>query len=213
MTAQAIYDQLRAAGMSRAGAIGSVANMMAEAGPQLQPTRVQIGMSKLTDAQYTQAVDKGFLDFADGCGFGLCQWTSSDRKNWLLSFAKRSGVSVGDGEMQVDFFLWELREYYHGLWELLCTSDDIDRCTDRICDTYERPAVNNYSTRRNFAAELAKTLRDTVPAGGGVIDPVVLQLQACMFHDGYLEQADVTGVKDQKFREVFPKYAADVAGC
>jgi hypothetical protein len=211
MTAQAIYDQLRAAGMTRAGAIGSVANMMAEAGPQLRPNQVQLGMTSLTNEQYTAAVDKGYLNFEDGCGFGLCQWTAGQRKNWLLSFAKKSGVSVGDGEMQVEFFLWELREYYPGLWEMLCTSEDVNTCTDRICDTYERPAVNNYAARRKFAAELEKTIRDVTPVGA--IDPIVLALQGCMFHDGYIEQKDVTGVKDQKFRETLPIYAADVVGC
>ena len=212
MTPQEIYTPLRAAGLTRAGALGAIGNMMAEAGPQLSPIRVQVGMTNLSDEAYTKLVDAGRIDFADGAGYGLCQWTMSQRKNWLLSFAKKSGVSVGDGPMQISFFIWECREYFPDVWKVLTSSNDQDECSDLMCRVYENPAVKNYSTRRAFTAKAAAETWDTPedpPADDG--DFVVRILQACMAHDGYWPADRVDGIKTADFRQKFIEYAADVA--
>ena len=51
-----------------------------------------------SDASYTQAVDSGaYTGFAtDSAGYGLAQWTASDRKESLLAYAKEQGKSIGD---------------------------------------------------------------------------------------------------------------------
>ena len=36
---------------------------------------------------------------------------------------------------------------------ILRSSHDLDECADRVCAQYERPAVNNYPARRQFARE------------------------------------------------------------
>ena len=152
MQAKEIYDILRAGGLSRAGALGMLGNMMAESG--LKPNIAQRGMTRLSDEAYTEAANEDRIDFVhDAVGYGLCQWTFWSRKKALLDYAKTYGVSVGDGPMQVNFCLLELRTQpeYSSVYHLLRTSDDVDACADRVCNTYERPAVNNYMTRRNFA--------------------------------------------------------------
>lgn len=211
MTPQEIYTPLRRAGLTRAGALGSIANFMAEAGPELRPNRVQIGTTTLSDEQYTKAVDGGWLNFEDGKGYGLAQWTYGQRKNWLLSFAKKNGVSVGDGLMQVSFFLWECREYFPEVWHVLTTSDSIIDCTDIVCRVYENPAVKNYDVRRRYAAQAAEETWDGADPEEDAGDLVVKLLQLAMAHDGYWPLDRIDGVKTAAFRQKIIEYAADVA--
>lgn len=162
MQATEIYAILRAGGMTRAGALGMLGNMMAES--SLKPNIAQRGMTRLSDAEYTSKADDGMIDFVhDSVGYGLCQWTFWSRKQALLDYAKTYGVSVGDGAMQVNFCLLELRTSpeYSSVWHLLRTSDDVDACADRVCNTYERPAVNNYMTRRSFAHKFEQEIKDS----------------------------------------------------
>ena len=211
MKIQEIYAPLRRAGLTRAGALGVIGNFMAESGPALRPDRVQVGMTKLSDQAYTTLVDAGRIDFADGIGYGLAQWTLSQRKTWLLSFAKKYGVSVGDGPMQIDFFIWECRECFPNVWKQLTTSDDVDACCDLVCRVYENPAVKNYVARRKFtaqAADQAWDVEDPAPPGGNL---TVKLLQLAMSHDGYWPADRIDGQKCTEFRQKIIEYAADVA--
>lgn len=152
MSNQTIFDALVGAGMTVEGACGMLGNMAAES--TMKPTIAQRGMTDLSDADYTFAADNGNIDFAnDSVGYGLCQWTYHTRKAALLAFAKSRGVSVGDGDMQTQFCVKELKEGYPELWAMLCSSHDILQCTERICKEYERPAVNNVDVRYNFAKQ------------------------------------------------------------
>ena len=215
MKAQEIYDILRAGGMTRAGALGMLGNMMAES--TLKPDIVQRGMTNLSDAEYTKLADEGKIDFSKPIGYGLAQWTLKSRKATLLAYAKQSGVSVGDGVMQCDFALLELREDFPALFKLLCESDNIDECADRICDTYERPAVNNYMTRRDFAHKFeseipayAPPIKDPVTATFP-IDPTVLAFQLWMNYNGYTVEAN--GYKSKAFFQVLDQFVADMKKC
>lgn len=161
MNAQTIYNILRAGGLSRAGALGMLGNLMAES--SLIPNIVQRGMQSLSDEEYTRLVDAGVKNFEDSCGFGLAQFTFYSRKRALLQFARSQGVSVGDGEMQCHFIIKELKEDFPGLYRMLCESEDIGLCSDRVCDTYERPAVNNFQTRRSFAYQFEQQVFDEMP--------------------------------------------------
>lgn len=211
MTPQEIYVPLRAGGLTRAGALSVIGNMMAEVGPDLRPNRVQIGMTKLSDENYTKAVDGGWLNFEDGAGFGLCQWTYGQRKNWLLSFAKKYGVSVGDGPMQIDFFLWECKEYFPEVWHVLTTSDDVNACADIVCRVYENPAVKNYDVRRRYAAQAAEETWDGADPEEDTGDLAVVLLQALMAYDGYWPRDRIDGQRTPEFRQAIKEYAADVA--
>ena len=162
MNAQVIYDILRSGGLSRAGALGMLGNLMAES--SLIPNIVQRGMQSLSDEEYTRRIDEGLQGFEDGVGYGLAQFTYYSRKRALLQFARSQGVSVGNGEMQCHFILKELRNDFPALYRMLCESDDIGLCSDRVCDTYERPAVNNFAARRNFAFQFAKDVTDEKPS-------------------------------------------------
>ena len=148
MSAQTIYFKLVEAGMSPEGACAMLGNMQAESA--MRSNNVQDGYG-YTDEGYTAKVDAGQLEFRDGIGYGLCQWTYSTRKQKLLQFARSRGVSVGDEAMQVDFCVQELRSEYPKLWLYLCDCKGVEEATDRICTEYERPAVNNFKPRRDAA--------------------------------------------------------------
>lgn len=152
MSNQTIFDALVGAGMTVDGACGMLGNMAAES--TMRPNIAQRGMTKLSDEDYTFAADNGSIDFAnDSVGYGLCQWTYHTRKAALLAFAKSRSVSVGDGDMQTQFCIKELKEGYPDLWAMLCSSHDLLQCTQRICTEFERPAVNNVDVRYNLAKQ------------------------------------------------------------
>lgn len=153
MSKKTIYDALRAAGMTQEGACGLMGNMMAESG--MRSNNAQDGCG-VDDAAYTFSADAGQNNFCnDSIGYGLCQWTAADRKRKLLAYAKSQGVSVSDEDMQVRFCIAEMQqpEYMRVLFTL-CSSHDIDACADIVCNTYERPAINNYPIRRQYAREV-----------------------------------------------------------
>ena len=222
MKTKEIYDILRSGGLSHAGALGMIGNMMAEAGSSLPSNIAQRGMTKLSDAQYTAAADNGLIDFVhDAVGYGLCQWTYKTRKQALLDYAKSCGVSVGNGVMQCEFVLRELLEYYPELWKFLKETDDIDEASDRICKEFERPAVNNLLTRRDFAHGYeAETREDVVPykpkdpvEATFPPDPTIKAFQLWMFANGYWEAEKINGHKSKEFFSALEQFVKDMQTC
>ena len=220
MNAEDIYNRFRAAGFTRAGALGMLGNLMAES--SLIPNVAQRGMTKLTDAQYTAAADNGLIDFVhDSVGYGLAQFTYHTRKRALLDSAKYAGVSVGDGEFQVQFIIDELLEDFPSVWKVLTTSNNIDECADLVCTQYERPAVNNLLTRRNFAhqfendipeeTEVAKP-QDPVQATFPP-NPTVRNFQFEMWANGYWSADRINGYKSKDFFKALREFINDMEKC
>lgn len=160
MSTQTIYAQLINAGMSKAGACGLMGNMQAESA--MRANNAQDGMTRLSDAEYTAAVDNGtYTNFVrDAVGYGLCQWTFWSRKQALLNYAKAKGASIGDETMQVEFTVRELKSDFSSLWKFLCTTTDVNQASSRVCVEYERPAVNNLSVRAAAALKFYNELKD-----------------------------------------------------
>ena len=219
MEAKEIYSLLMAGGLSRAGALGMLGNMMAES--TLKPDIAQRGMTKLSDEQYTAAADNGLLDFAnDAVGYGLCQWTYRTRKKALQQKAHALGVSVGNGGMQVEFCVDELSQDYPALYKTLCTSENIDECSDLICTQFERPAVNNLAARREYAHKFERE----IPAGDPTPyvppdpwdatfppDPTILAFQMWMNYNGYA--VPINGRKSADFFSVLRQFVDDMESC
>ena len=83
-------------------------NLYAESG--LSPINLQNSYNtklKYSDAAYTDAVDNGkYTNFVkDSAGYGLAQWTYWSRKQNLLNYAKSTGKSIGDLNMQLEFLM------------------------------------------------------------------------------------------------------------
>ena len=161
-----IYNQLRAAGVSHAGALGLLGNWKAESG--LEPGRLQNDFSanRIYSHAYTADVTAGRItrtQFArDQKGYGLAQWTyfnfstGQGRKLELYDFWKKSGKALDDVSMQVSFALHELtiEAQYAGLWQILRTTDDIWTAVDKVCRLYEQPYYCNVDTRFRYAKEI-----------------------------------------------------------
>lgn len=217
MNAKEIYDILRAGGLSRAGALGMLGNMMAES--SLISNIAQRGMTNLSDLDYTWQSDNGEIDFAnDAVGYGLCQWTYHTRKAALLEYSKEMNTSVGDGVMQTYFCLHELREDFPAVYHTLCTSKSIDECADLVCARYECPAVNNFAARRNYAYTFEKDIPEYVPPVKDPIaatfppDATVLILQMVMQYNGYWPD-EITGYKSKAFFDKLDEFVKDMKSC
>jgi len=219
--AKRIWQILRAAGMTEAGAAGILGNMQAESA--LRANNAQDGMTKLSDADYTAQVDNGiYANFArDSVGYGLCQWTFPSRKAALLAFARSRGASIGDLNMQVNFCIKELKEDFPALWSFLTSTADLGKATERICKEYERPAYNNVAERLGYAEKWLFALRGeeiaTAPAeprndtywpprtiAVGMSGPDVLLWQALMNCRGF--ECPITGDFDEATKEAAIKY-------
>lgn len=146
-------------GMTPAAACAMGGNMMAES--SMRANNLQNSYEKklgYNDDSYTAAVDAGtytrerFIN--DKAGYGLCQWTSPDRKGNLHDFAKSHGKSIGDEIMQAEFCIAELKINYPALWAYLCETRDMAEAVFRICKEYERPAVNNTDARLKYAQQM-----------------------------------------------------------
>ena len=159
MTEREMYDYLVKAGMTPAGACGALGNIQAESGAIAN--NLQNSYEKklgYTDAAYTAAVDSGtYTGFdTDRAGYGLCQWTYPARKKNLRLFAKHAGKSIGDAEMQLGFFLKELRESFPAVLAVLKTAKTVQEASDAMLMKFERPAdqsVQNCERRAKLGQE------------------------------------------------------------
>ena len=186
-----IYNQLRASGVSHAGALGLMGNWMAESG--LEPWRLQNDFTagRSLSHAYTADVTAGRISrtqFArDQKGYGLAQWTyfnfstGQGRKLDLYDFWKKSGKALDDASMQVAFALHELQTegQYSGLWKYLKMTDDIYSATDKVCRLYEQPYYCNVDARFRYALSLAQEIgmASATPSGDASDHPGCTRLQ------------------------------------
>ena len=185
-----IYNQLRTAGVSRAGALGLLGNWKAESG--LEPCRLQNDFSanRIYSRSYTADVTAGRITRAqfarDQKGYGLAQWTyfnfsiGQGRKLDLYDFWKKSGKALDDVSMQVSFALHELttEAQYAGLWQILRTTDDIWTATDKVCRLYEQPYYCNVDARFRYATELEAEIEAAASTEAGKTAGTVLAVSA-----------------------------------
>ena len=125
------------------GTAGLMGNLYSESG--LRSNNMQNSFEKklgFTDETYTKNVDKGtYSNFVkDGCGYGLAQWTFHTRKQALLDYAKKKGVSIGDLDMQLEFLWNELSGSYKGVLSALKAAKSVRAASDVVLTQFERPA-------------------------------------------------------------------------
>ena len=141
--AKAIWDRLYAAIQNPYGVAGVMGNFYAESA--LKSTNLQNTYEKkldMTDEEYTKAVDNGsYTNFVnDKAGYGLFQATFWSIKESLLNYAKSKGVSIGDRDMQVDWFLQAMKNEYKTIWTALTTAKTVREASDAVLLKFERPA-------------------------------------------------------------------------
>ena len=163
-----IWNYLKSKGLSDWGVAGLMGNLYAESG--LRPNNLQNtyeGKLGMADAKYTELVDKGvYTNFVrDSVGYGLAQWTYWSRKEALLAYAKASGKSIGDLEMQLEFLMKELSSY--GLLGKLKTVSTVLEASNVILLEFEKPASMNTAATQTKRAEYGQKYFDKYSKKGG----------------------------------------------
>lgn len=159
---QIIYNRLRQAGISEAGALGILGNFQCESG--CEPFRLQGDFSpyRTMSKSYVQGVTNGSISrdtfSKDAKGFGLYQLTYWTRKQGYYDYWRQSGKALDDAELQTDYALIEMANDYPQLLAFLKATTDIFTACSRVCREFERPAVNNidarFSAAKKYQAEL-----------------------------------------------------------
>lgn len=150
MTEKQMFDRLKQlTNYTDKGVAGLMGNLRAESG--LSSTNLQNTFNtrlKMTDEQYTSAVDSGvYKNFIkDGAGYGLAQWTYSTRKQNLFNAAKRKKVSIGDCDTQLEFLAEELKGYKE-VHSVLSRTDSIKEASDIVLVQFEKPKVQSDSVK------------------------------------------------------------------
>ena len=133
---------------------GLMGNIKAES--NLNPKNLQNSFEKklgMTDETYTVAVDNGaYKNFSsDKAGYGLCQWSSSGRKESLLRF--KGSRSIGDIEMQLDYLWYELTMGYKSVLNRLKSAKSVTEASNIVLTKFERPKDQSDSVK-DYRAKL-----------------------------------------------------------
>ena len=151
---KAIWDYLYGKIGNAYGVAGLMGNLYAESA--LRPNNLQNTYEKklgLSDTQYTAKVDDGsYTNFVkDSAGYGLAQWTYWSRKQALQEYAKASGKSIGDLDIQLAFIWKELSEGYKALLKTLQAATSVTDASTAVLTQYERPADQGASVQAKRA--------------------------------------------------------------
>lgn len=138
------------AGMTEHGAAGLMGNLYAESG--LRPTNLQNSYEKkigMNDAEYTAAVDAGtYVNFEqDRAGYGLAQWTYWRLKLELYEYARLNEKSIGDGDMQMEFLVKQLKSSYAAVWKVLTSTNDLREASNVVLMKFEQPSDQGESVQ------------------------------------------------------------------
>jgi len=163
MSKQQIYDALRKAGISHAGAIGIMGNLQAESGCESCRLQGDYELGRTRSKEYAAKVDSGELSrhifSMDGQGWGVYQLTYHTRKAGFHDFVKANNGLIADMELQLRYMVKELKEDFPNLWQFLRVTTSVWNSTKRFCEEFERPAVNNIQARYAMAQAIEGELK------------------------------------------------------
>lgn len=212
-----IWNYLKSKGLNDYAISGIMGNMFAESG--LSPTNMQDSFEKklgYNDATYTAAVDNGtYKNFIkDGCGFGLTQTTFWSRKENLYNYAKSRGVSIGDLEMQLDFFWKELTEDFKSVYQSLQSVKSVKEASDLMLTKFEMPGdVSNSmkNLRASYSQKYYNAYANTNKGSGKVAtidtNKAINALIAIAKNEvGYLEKASNSNLDDKTANSGYNNY-------
>ncbi|HEX4662180.1 MAG TPA: phage tail tip lysozyme [Candidatus Saccharimonadales bacterium] len=138
---QKIFNYLVGKGLTGAQASGVLGNLRQEDG-SLDPK----------DQEYSS--DKGNPNPVPNHGFGIVQWTSVNRQQGLIDFAKKQNKPVTDFGVQLDFLWLELTTYEKSSLSALKESKDYVTATIAFQDKFERPGNPQTQNRLKYAKEV-----------------------------------------------------------
>lgn len=144
------YDKIG----NKYGIAGLLGNLYAESA--LNPKNLQDSFEKrlgYNDNSYTEGVDSGrYQNFVrDSAGYGLAQWTFWSRKQDLLNYVRKQGVSIGDLEGQLGF-LWQELQGYKTVIDALKNAKTVREASDVVLLKFEQPADQSISMQEKRAS-------------------------------------------------------------
>ena len=159
MSYQTIYNQLRAYGLTEAGALAVLGNWQEESGCEPYRLEGDFSPNRQASKDYVLGVDTNKISRdqfqRDGKGMGLAQWTFYTRKAGLWDFCKNyKHCSIADEAAQVEYAIKEMPSESPGLLEELKTSNDLKQCVSDVCRRFERPYRNNIDERYEAAKRI-----------------------------------------------------------
>lgn len=218
--ARKAYKAYTAFGLTPAGACGLMGNQYPESAGFLA-NRLEFLCIKrykekgktYTDDSYTQAVDSGKISRAEFLspmgkhyGYGLAQWTTSDRKAGLYDRAKKKGVSIADEDLQIEYVLWELKNRFPKVLLKLKTTKSVQEASDYVLQYYEQP--NGWQSLRAIRADYSKQIYEEMTKKGDTMGiNNMIRKEREYGNMPYVE----TGTNHQKFSDIVNK--AGLAGC
>lgn len=154
------------------GVAGLIGNLYVES--KLSSTYLQSSYAKkfgISGDEYTKRVDsKTYLNFVnDSAGYGLAQWTSSNRKQLLLNYAQEHNASIGDLGMQLDY-LWQEIQGYTTVINTLKSATSVREASDIVVKRYEKPKHQEESYLKS-RAEYGQKYYNKFTARGKMVHP------------------------------------------
>lgn len=167
-----VNDYFEKKGVTVNGRAGILGNMYAESG--IRTNNLQNSCEKkwnCTDESYTASVDDGtWLDplnqhnfIFDKAGYGLCQWTSSGRKQGLYYKKIDLERSIADPLVQCEWLYEELTTKYKSVWNVLIDKNaTIEDCAKKFVVNFEVPAsvLKDEETKNKTIATRTKYATD-----------------------------------------------------
>lgn len=166
-----------------------------------------------TDESYTKYVDSGKISKTEFLsplgrhyGYGLSQWTTSDRKSGLYELAKKKGVSIADGDMQLEYTVLELKKKFPKTFKFLCTTKNVKEASDYVLEHYESP--DGWQSLSAIRADYSKQIYEEMTKKGDTMGiNNMIRKEREYGNMPYVE----TGTNHQKFSDMVNK--AGLAGC
>ena len=197
-----IWNYLRDKGINAYGAAGLMGNLREESG--LRPNNLQNSCEKrlnITDVEYTRLVDdNAYPSFAtDKAGYGLAQWTSSNRKQGLLNFVRSRKCSIADLEAQLDYLWYELNNSYKSVLSAIKSATSVRSASDIVLTQFERPKNQSEAVKVNRASYGQEYYNKYASQNGGktMANTADKVIQIALAEVGYLEKKDGNNLYDK----------------
>lgn len=168
------WNFFKSKGLNDYACAGILGNAYAESG--LRSNNLQNTYEKtlgMSDEAYTQAVDNGtYGNFVkDAAGYGLFQFTYWTLKQGLLDYAKKTGRSIGDLDMQLEY-TWSLwTSNYATMVNTLRSAKSVREASNAVMLKFERPYDQSESAqikRAQIGETFYAKFASTTSAGGAI---------------------------------------------
>lgn len=176
-TEQTIWSFLKTKNLTDYAVAGIMGNLQAESSLRSNNLEDSRNSQLGSDEIYTRNVDNGsysrFSFINDGAGYGIAQWTSSDRKSGLYDLCKVNNKSISDITCQLTFLYEELKKY--NLVSSLNNASSIQEASTIFLKKFENPKYQGISIQNSRAAlgqQFYNSLKTTslkTPQGGSNI--------------------------------------------